>query len=133
MFFEFIHAWSKIIHCFFFYYRPRWTTVLGTKYKIGCILQYGYSVQRDLPLYGKVRGIYVFHDLLNSTNVLFLLKPMFTRSFAEHFNGYVVENSADDSILVRQADLTYYLPLHLIKIDRILLQNVVVPRFYVEQ
>ena len=54
MFFEFIHAWSKIIHCFFFYYRPRWTTVLGTKYKIGCILQYGYAVQRDLPLYGKV-------------------------------------------------------------------------------
>lgn len=96
---------------FFSYYRLKWMSVQGTKFKVGCIIWLGHD-EEEMPRFALVKEISIVQQDLQ--NLWLVTEGLLMTSFNKHVNAYEVKTSEENLVLVKQQDLPYGLPLHLI-------------------
>jgi hypothetical protein len=69
--------------------------------------------QEKMPIFGLVKEIYMVQPSL--CDVWLVTEGLSTTTFERHVNAYEVE-AKDDILLVKQQDLPYGMPLHLISV-----------------
>ena len=87
-------------------------SVHGTTYKIGCVMWIGQD-EEEMPSFALVKDICVVE--VNLSGIWFVTEVLHTAAFNKHFNVYEVNNTKNLSI-IKQQDLPYPLPLHIITI-----------------
>ena len=95
------------------FFRARWVTIHGIKYKVGAILHIGYTKQ-ELPLFYKVEKIAVIDGILSG--VRFIVAKVETVGFNKHYQCYEVCMSAKPTIKsTLYGDFSCYLALNELK------------------
>ena len=101
------------IYCSCFFscaFRPKWISVHGTMYKVGCVLWIT-NDEEETPQFSTPIDICVIETDLKS--MMLVAEALTTVTFNKHLNAYEVVNTAD-LIFVQQDELLYPLPLHII-------------------
>ncbi|XP_028418108.1 uncharacterized protein LOC114543227 [Dendronephthya gigantea] len=86
-----------------------WIIILGTKYKVGAVVQHGFL--HLLPTFSVIKKIVVVDGELNSC--FFILERLHTIEFNEHYHAYKVEKPIDISLgICTQEELVSFMPMH---------------------
>jgi hypothetical protein len=109
-------------------FRPKWISIHGTKYKTGCVLWINHN-EEETPCFAIVKDICIVQrDLMGSW---FIAEALHTVALVKHFNAYEV-NKTVNLLLVKQHQLVYPLPLHLITAtDQEQVRTFVCPKYQV--
>lgn len=94
------------------FYRPKSISVHGTMYKVGCVM-WTEQDEEEMPSFALVKDICVVETNLNG--IWFVTEVLHTVAFNKHFNAYEIDNTRNLSV-IKQQELLYPLPLHIITI-----------------
>ena len=95
------------------FFRARWVTIHGVKYKVGAILHIGYTKQ-ELLLFHKVEKIAVIDIILSG--VRFIVAKVEIVGLNKHYQCYEVRTSAKPTIKsTLYGDFSCFLPLNELK------------------
>lgn len=97
---------------FLLFCRLKWVSILGTKYKVGCMLNIGCD-EIDNPTFGKVIKICVVNK--NVRDIIFAISKLNTAGFSTHYQSFEVATHGRQLDLVHHKDLESFLPLSLTK------------------
>jgi uncharacterized protein YifN (PemK superfamily) len=101
------------IYMSYHYVRPKWVIIGGTKYKPGAIIHIGFD-ENEFPSFWKVHKICIPNKNLHG--ILFIVLPLETIGFSDHFQSYQVqlEASAKENMKIfQQKEFTCYVPTNL--------------------
>ena len=87
-------------------------SILGTKYKVGCMLNIGCD-EHDNPTFGKVIKMCVVNK--NISDIIFVISKLNTTDFSEHYQSFEVATDGRQLAIVHHKDLDSFLPLSLAK------------------
>ena len=118
------HKWSHARHTvtaisinvfrfLFCFYRLKWVSILGTKYKTGCTLQIDID-QYDNPVFGQVLKICIVDG--NFSDICFVVSELITKTFNSHYQSFEVQTMLPGrKRIIHHKDLASFLPLNQVK------------------
>lgn len=112
----------------FCFYRLKWVSILGTKYKTGCTLQID-TDQYDNPVFGQVLKICIVDG--NFSDICFVVSKLTTTQFDSHYQSFEVQTiHPRRKLIVHHTDLASFLPLNQVKPYGVVTRNkYIVQRF----
>lgn len=112
----------------FCFYRLKWVSILGTKYKTGCTLQIDID-QYDSPVFGQILKICIVDG--NFSDICFVVSKLTTKEFDSHYQGFEVQTILPRrKLIIHHKDLASFLPLNQVKPYGVVTRNkYIVQRF----
>lgn len=92
------------------YFRPKWVSIHGIKFKVGCVLWIGQD-KEEMPRFVTLKKICIVKRKLK--RIWFITIKLRIVMFNRNFNAYEMSNAAEIQI-IQQQELPYPFPLHLI-------------------
>ena len=98
-----------------FSFRLMWVSIQGTTFKVGCVDCTGQD-EEEMPRFALVKEICIVEQSL--CNLWLVTERLLTTSFNGHVNAFEVCSTEGVMVLVKQQNLPYGLPLHLIPVEQ---------------
>ena len=95
------------------HFRPKWISIHGIKFKVGCVLWVGHD-EEEMPCFVTLKEICIVEK--NLERIWFVTHQLRIVMFNGHFNAYEMNNAAELKI-IKQQELSYPFPLHLIYVS----------------
>lgn len=83
-----------------------WVKIDGTEYRIGLIVCN--EIQHKLPVFSRITQILLMRD-----SMYFLVNPLVTLSFNEHYHAFTVCDGEEKEAVFELQSLCFYSPFHL--------------------
>ena len=108
------HVLYPIAFCYLkLFYRAKWISVHGTKYKCGAIVHIGFD-EDEFPQFWEIKEISIIDN--NVAKAMFIVTRKETLRFSEHYQAYEIAMPRQKNTRVFYSkDFTCHLPLHQIK------------------